>query len=404
VRRLVAAFFLKKLSPAKIVSQLHAAREREKPKAATSRRTPKLGFRVSIPDNSGMKAMILKDSADIHSSPLQLADLPDPEPGDGEVRLRVSCCAICRTDLHVIEAELPAQTRPLIPGHQVVGVVDRVGTNCQRLKIGQRIGVAWLRYTCGTCRFCTAGRENLCEASRFTGYHEDGGYAQYAVVPEDFAYELPETFTDIEATPLLCAGIIGYRALERSNLPHGGKLGIYGFGSSAHVVIQIAQHRGCEAYVVTRGEQHLRTQHPFRDRQHPRRWPPPVGRSRRDPHSAAHDPLFASRRQPGADRFEGRQDQRHGRACDVISTADRNVSKKGCPQPFMRCSNRSVQSQSQQAQGSLPFKSRQRCRPWASCTRTNSKYASQYGRSSSSGTSQKQTSTQRAVPSWQSRA
>ncbi len=200
--------------------------------------------------------MVLKESADIHSSPLQMIDVPDPEPGEGEVRLKVSCCAICRTDLHVIEEELPRQKRPLVPGHQVVGVVDRTGANCRRLKIGQRVGIAWLRYSCGTCRFCAAGRENLCESSRFTGYHEDGGYAQYAVVPEAFAYELPQTFTDVEATPLLCAGIIGYRALERSHLPRGGKLGIYGFGSSAHVVIQIAQHRGCEVYFVTRGERH----------------------------------------------------------------------------------------------------------------------------------------------------
>jgi propanol-preferring alcohol dehydrogenase len=131
-----------------------------------------------------------------------------------------------------------------------------LGPDCRQLKIGQRIGVAWLRWTCGHCTFCTTGRENLCEQSRFTGYHADGGYAEYAIVPEAFAYEVPELFGDVEAAPLLCAGIIGYRALKRSQLPPGGKLAIYGFGSSAHVLIQIARHRGCEVYVVTRDEQH----------------------------------------------------------------------------------------------------------------------------------------------------
>jgi propanol-preferring alcohol dehydrogenase len=145
---------------------------------------------------------------------------------------------------------------PVIPGHQVVGVVESLGPDCHRLEVGQRVGVAWLRHTCGTCEFCRTGRENLCEGARFTGYHADGGYADLAVVPEAFAYELPPQFSDAEATPLLCAGIIGYRALERSQLPRGGKLGIYGFGSSAHIVIQIAQHRGCEVLVVTRGAKH----------------------------------------------------------------------------------------------------------------------------------------------------
>ncbi len=203
-----------------------------------------------------MKAMVLGEIAPIGSSPLELLEWPDPRPGPGEVRLEVRCCAICRTDLHVIEGELPQERLPIIPGHQIIGVVDEVGAGCRRLKRGQRVGVAWLRHTCGTCSFCRSGRENLCESSRFTGYHADGGYAQRAVVPEDFAYEVPDAFDDVSATPLLCAGIIGYRALKRSNLPDGGKLGIYGFGSSAHVVLQIAHHRGCEVYVVTRGEKH----------------------------------------------------------------------------------------------------------------------------------------------------
>ena len=205
-----------------------------------------------------MKAMLLDAIAPIGASPLKLTDLPDPRPGPREVRLKVRCCAICRTDLHVIEGELPRRKLPVVPGHQVVGVVDAVGDDCEHLKPGRRVGVAWLRQTCGQCRFCTSGRENLCEAQQFTGYHADGGYAEYAVVDERFAYEIPDEFRDAEAAPLLCAGIIGYRALKRSNLPAGGKLAIYGFGSSAHVIMQIALHRGCEVYVVTRAARHRR--------------------------------------------------------------------------------------------------------------------------------------------------
>jgi propanol-preferring alcohol dehydrogenase len=203
-----------------------------------------------------MQAMVLEAIAPIENSPLRLRDLPDPEPGPREVRLRVSCCALCRTDLHVIEGELPRQKLPVIPGHQVVGRVDRLGPNAKRWNIGQRVGVAWLRHTCGRCRYCRAGRENLCESSRFTGYHADGGYAESAVVPEDFAYEIPEGFSDTEAAPLLCAGIIGYRALKRSELMPGTRLGLIGFGSSAHVVIQVARHRGCQVFVATRGPGH----------------------------------------------------------------------------------------------------------------------------------------------------
>lgn len=203
-----------------------------------------------------MKAMVLEEIAGIETSPLRLVERPDPQPGPGEVRLKVHCCAICRTDLHVVEGDLPRHTLPIIPGHQIVGPVDALGTGCRRLRVGQRVGVAWLRHTCGECGFCRSGHENLCESQRFTGYHADGGYAEYAVVPEDFAYEIPDVFDDVEATPLLCAGIIGYRALKRCQLPRGGRLALYGFGSSAHVVIQIAQHRGSEVYVVTRGENH----------------------------------------------------------------------------------------------------------------------------------------------------
>jgi propanol-preferring alcohol dehydrogenase len=200
--------------------------------------------------------MVLRQIAPIDSSPVELRELPVPEPVAGEVRLKVRCCAICRTDLHVIEGDLPREKLPIVPGHQIVGTVDKLGPGCKRIQLGQRVGVAWLRHTCGVCPFCTAGKENLCESARFTGYHADGGYAEYAVVPEDFAYEIPDVFSDVEAAPLLCAGIIGYRALRRAEVPAGGKLALYGFGSSAHVVIQIAQHRGCQVYVVTRGERH----------------------------------------------------------------------------------------------------------------------------------------------------
>jgi len=200
--------------------------------------------------------MVLGGIGSIDESPLRMTELPDPQPGRGEVRLRIACCAICRTDLHVIEGDLPRQRLPIIPGHQIVGIVDELGPGCTQLKVGQRVGVAWLRHTCGVCAFCKAGRENLCESSRFTGYHADGGYAQYAVVPEGYAYEIPAAFSDLDAAPLLCAGIIGYRALKRCNLPSRGKLALYGFGSSAHVVMQIALHRGCEVYVATRGERH----------------------------------------------------------------------------------------------------------------------------------------------------
>ena len=205
-----------------------------------------------------MKAMLLRQIAPIDTAPLELAELPVPEPTAGQVRLKVRCCAICRTDLHVIEGDLAEQQLPIIPGHQIVGTVDARGPESERLEIGERVGVAWLRHTCGGCSCCIAGRENLCESARFTGYHADGGYAEYALVPEDFAYPIPEAFGDVEAAPLLCAGIIGYRALKRSQLAPGGKLALYGFGSSAHVVIQIARHRGCEVYVVTRGEKHRR--------------------------------------------------------------------------------------------------------------------------------------------------
>ncbi len=203
-----------------------------------------------------MKAMILDHDADISTAPLQLRELPITEPGPWEVRVKVHVCGICRTDLHVVEGELPTSTRPIIPGHQTVGVVDHIGKSVTTLKKGDRVGVAWLQQTCGTCEFCQSGRENLCEKATFSGYHVHGGFAEYALVSERFAYPIPATFTDEEAAPLLCAGIIGYRALRRSQIQSGQRLGLYGFGASAHITIQIARHWGCSVYVFSHRDEH----------------------------------------------------------------------------------------------------------------------------------------------------
>jgi propanol-preferring alcohol dehydrogenase len=205
-----------------------------------------------------MKAAVLSKPAPIDTSPLQIRDLPIPEPAANEIRVRVQACGICRTDLHVVEGELPPQIEHIVPGHQAVGVVDRLGTAAARFKEGDRVGIAWLRSTCGRCRYCTVGSENLCPQARFTGYHANGGYAEYAVVREDFAYALPVGLGAAEATPLLCAGIIGYRALRRAEMRPGCRLGLYGFGSSAHIAIQVARHLGCTVYVMTRDEGHQR--------------------------------------------------------------------------------------------------------------------------------------------------
>ena len=203
-----------------------------------------------------MRAMVLEAQANIDTAPLLWRELPDPVPGPGEVRLRVRCCAVCRTDLHVIEGDLPARGLPRVPGHQVVGIVEALGTGCSILQVGDRVGVAWLRHTCGSCAFCRSGRENLCEAAAFTGYHADGGYAELAVAPEAFAYRIPDAFEDSAAAPLLCSGIIGYRALQRAEVPAGGTLALYGFGGSAHVVLQIARARGNRVFVVSRNAGH----------------------------------------------------------------------------------------------------------------------------------------------------
>jgi propanol-preferring alcohol dehydrogenase len=208
-----------------------------------------------------MKAMVLARTADVGTSPLQLRELPIPEPSPGEVLVRLTVCGICRTDLHVIEGELANPTLPLIPGHQAVGVVIQVGAGVSVSMVGERVGIAWLQQTCGHCEFCTSGRENLCESARFTGYQVDGGYAEYALVPSAFAYPIPPIFRDEEAAPLLCAGIIGYRALRLSGVQPGQRLGLYGFGASAHIAIQIARHWGCQVYVSSLKPEHRRLAH-----------------------------------------------------------------------------------------------------------------------------------------------
>ncbi len=203
-----------------------------------------------------MKAMVLYERKPVEEDPLILKEVNNPEPKKGEVRIKVKACGVCRTDLHVVEGELPPVRTPIIPGHEIVGIVDLLGEGVSRFKIGDRIGIAWLRHTCGTCVYCQANQENLCESALFTGYHADGGYAEYAVVPEDYAYPIPEIFSDEEATPLLCAGIVSFHALRRSRIRPGERLGIYGFGSSAHIIMQVALHWGCKVFVATRGKEH----------------------------------------------------------------------------------------------------------------------------------------------------
>jgi propanol-preferring alcohol dehydrogenase len=203
-----------------------------------------------------MKAMLLRESKPAEERPLELTELPLPEPGPGEIRLAVRVCGVCRTDLHTVEGDLPLPKLPLVPGHQVVGVVEARGEGADRFAEGQRVGVPWLHHTCGECEFCGRGLENLCREAQFTGLHADGGYAEAMVVPQGFAYPIPEGFSDVAAAPLFCAGIIGYRALRLSEVEPGQRLGLYGFGGSAHVTIQVARHWGCQVYVFTRSEGH----------------------------------------------------------------------------------------------------------------------------------------------------
>jgi len=203
-----------------------------------------------------MRAWVLRETGPIESAPLALRELARPELGPGEIEVEVSVCGLCRTDLHVIEGELAPQRAEVVPGHQVVGRVSARGPGAQRFAPGARVGVAWLWRACGRCGYCLRGDENLCRAPLFTGWHEHGGFAELVRVPEDFAYALPESLDDEAAAPLLCAGIIGYRALRRSAIRPGEKLGLWGFGSSAHVALQIARHWGARVFVVTREASH----------------------------------------------------------------------------------------------------------------------------------------------------
>lgn len=201
-----------------------------------------------------MRAWQVRTPGPLASGPLEFVEKPTPEPGPGEVLVRVLTCGVCRTDLHVTEGDLPVHRPHVTPGHEIVGQVVGSGVGAQRFALGERIGVPWLRRTCGVCRACRTGRENLCAASTYTGWDADGGYAEYTTVPEGFAYRLPDGFDDATAAPLLCAGIIGYRALRRAEVPPGGVLGLYGFGGSAHLTAQVALAQGIEVHVLTRGE------------------------------------------------------------------------------------------------------------------------------------------------------
>jgi propanol-preferring alcohol dehydrogenase len=193
-----------------------------------------------------MKAMVLERPGE----KLRMKEVPVPEAGAGQMLIRVEACAVCRTDLHVVDGELPDPKLPLVPGHQIVGRVEKVGSGVSGFREGDRVGVPWLGYTCGVCRYCTSGRENLCDNALFTGYQIDGGYAEHTVADSRFCFPIPEGYSDYHAAPLLCAGLIGYRALELAG--EGKRLGLYGFGAAAHIVAQVARHRGWELYAFTR--------------------------------------------------------------------------------------------------------------------------------------------------------
>jgi alcohol dehydrogenase, propanol-preferring len=203
-----------------------------------------------------MKACILRAPGPVETNPLEFIGVPDPTPGPGEVLVRVKMCGVCRTDLHVVEGELPPRKSPVIPGHQIVGVIEKTGQGETRFQPGTRVGIPWLHSTDQSCEYCRAGKENLCNHPTFTGWTVDGGYAEYAVAPQDFVYALPESFPDDQAAPLLCAGIIGFRSLRLSGVKKGDRLAFYGFGAAAHVAIQVARHWGVEVYAATRGQKH----------------------------------------------------------------------------------------------------------------------------------------------------
>jgi propanol-preferring alcohol dehydrogenase len=203
-----------------------------------------------------VKACVLDEPAQVETNPLRVTDVPRPKPGAGEALVRVHVCGVCRTDLHVTEGELPPKKSPVIPGHQVAGVVEENGPGASRFAIGARVGVAWLHRTDGVCEYCRSGRENLCERAEFTGWTADGGYAEYLTAPEDFIYALPDGFEDLHAAPLLCAGIIGFRTLRVAGVERGGRLGMWGFGAAAHVAIQVARHWNIAVYGFSRDRKH----------------------------------------------------------------------------------------------------------------------------------------------------
>lgn len=203
-----------------------------------------------------MKAMILRKPNKIETKPLELVNLPKPSIKSDEILIRVKACGICHTDLHIVEGELSLPQLPIVPGHQIAGLVEEVGRKVKKFKRGDRVGVPWVYSTCGTCKYCLNNKENLCDNIRFIGFHINGGYAEYMVAKASFVYKLPNKFSFIEAAPLLCAGIIGYRALKLNKVNSKSRLGLYGFGASAHITIQIATHQGCEVYVFSRSEEH----------------------------------------------------------------------------------------------------------------------------------------------------
>lgn len=203
-----------------------------------------------------MRAQILISPAPVYRAPLQPAEIPAPRPGPGQILLRVSACGVCHTDLHIVEGELPAPRLPLIPGHQVVGRISEVGPDAGDWSVGERAGVSWLYRSCGECEFCRRGEENLCQKAEFTGFDHDGGYAEYLTADAGFATRIPDPFDDVHAAPLLCAGIIGYRSLRKADLQPGETLGLFGYGSSAHLALQLAIHWNCRVFVFTRSADH----------------------------------------------------------------------------------------------------------------------------------------------------
>ena len=203
-----------------------------------------------------MKAMQLSQTGPIDSRPLELVDLSEPAPGPRHLLVRVTACGVCHTDLHIVEGDLALPHLPTVPGHEIVGIVEEVGPGVTRFQTGDRVGIPWLHESCGECHYCADGKENLCPNTSFTGLHVDGGFEELTLVHEDFAYAIPDVFDDLSAAPLLCAGVVGYRALRMSGIKPGQKLGMYGFGASAHIVIQIARYWDCKVYVFTRSESH----------------------------------------------------------------------------------------------------------------------------------------------------